>query len=332
MSAHIRLIPPSRPRSHLPSSPRNQSRAVTLDLDTVPTSDPIAGRVGPPLDRALILATRALGRARSRWAETTHGPVHALEMRGRGHGTAVLIHGFSSTGAHLLDLMSHLRGGFARLIAPDLPGHGLTPALADAGAGPSRAGVLALAEALGVWLDAPAVVFGSSLGGLAAIRYALASPDRVRALVLSSPAGAAMSADELAAFQDGFRIRSHADALGFVDCVMETGRLGRHLLAWGVRRRFARPELRALIEGARPGDLLARDELGALPMPILCLWGERDRVLPDSARRFYRDALPRHARFERLAALGHGPYLERPDVMARRIRAFTDGLPAPALR
>lgn len=287
------------------------------------------GRVGPPTDRLMILAARALGRARSRWAETSHGRIHALEVEGTGQGTAVLVHGFSSTGAHLLPLMRHLRGGFARLIAPDLPGHGLTPSLPDDGAGPSRAGVAALAEALTSWVDAPTVVFGSSLGGLAAIRLALAEPARVRALVLSSPAGAPMDADALATFQEGFRIRTHGDALGFVDRVMDTRPLARHVLAWGVRRRFARPELRDIIEGARTADLLTRGDLLRLGMPVLCLWGERDRVLTPAARDFYASALPPHARFERLAALGHGPYLERPDVVARRVRAFTDALAAP---
>ncbi|PKN54274.1 MAG: 2-hydroxy-6-oxohepta-2,4-dienoate hydrolase [Deltaproteobacteria bacterium HGW-Deltaproteobacteria-14] len=311
---------------------------LDLSSDTAAHTAPVAagptmaqrpgGRVGPPTDRLMILAARALGRARSRWAETSHGRVHALEVEGTGQGAAVLIHGFSSTGAHLLPLMRHLRGGFARLIAPDLPGHGLTPTLPDDGDGPSRAGVAALAEALASWVDAPAVVFGSSLGGLAAVRYALAEPARVRALVLSSPAGAPMDEADLAAFQEGFRVRTHGDALGFVDRVMDTHALARHVLAWGVRRRFARPALRAIIEGARSEDLLTRGELLRLSMPVLCLWGERDRVLAPAARDFYRSALPPHARFERLAALGHGPYLERPDVVARRIRAFTDALAA----
>jgi len=295
-------------------------------LDDVSARDANPGRPGPPVDRAWIHACRALGRARSRWADTTHGPVHAHEVRGRGEGTAILVHGFSSTGAHLVTLMRHLRAGFARLLAPDLPGHGLTPALPDDGAGPSRAGVDCLAEALASWVDEPAVVFGSSLGGLAAIRYALAAPERVRALVLSSPAGAAMSEAELAAFREGFRLRTHRDALGFVDRVMETGRVARHVLAWGTRRRFARPELRAIIDDARTDDLLTRGDLRRLDMPVLCLWGERDRVMPEAARRFYLDGLPAHARFEHLADLGLGPYLERPDVVARRVRAFTDRL------
>lgn len=281
-------------------------------------------RAGPPSDRLVIFGARALRRARSLWASTSQGPVHALEVRGEGRGTAVLFHGFSSTGAHLLTLMRALRPAFARLVAPDLPAHGLTPALP--GALSEDAGRAAILEAVRAWVDEPAVLFGSSLGGLVALRVALAAPELARGLVLSSPGGAPMDEAELAAFRAGFAVRTHEDALAFVQRVMDVRPVARHLLAWGVRRRFLRPELQAILAAARPADLVTADELARLALPVLCLWGERDRVLSGAARDFFRTGLPGHARFERLAGLGHGPYLERPGAVARRILAFVDGL------
>ncbi|MCB9731035.1 MAG: alpha/beta fold hydrolase [Deltaproteobacteria bacterium] len=295
-------------------------RRATAAPNLVPTR-----RAGPPSDRLTVLAARALGRARSLWAVTSRGPVHGLEVRGSGRGTAVLFHGFSSTGAHLLALMRELRPAFARLVAPDLPAHGLTPAL-PLGSMRADVGAAAILEALDAWLDGPAVLVGSSLGGYVAVRAALEAPGHARALVLSSPAGAAMTAAELDAFRARFEVPTHRSAVAFVDRVMAVGPVARHALAWGVRRRFVRPELRALLASVRPDDLFTREDLARLSLPVLCLWGDRDRVMPTAARDFFASALPPHARFERLAALGHGPYLERPGAVARRIAAFVDGL------
>lgn len=288
------------------------------------------GPTGPLTDRLATAALRASSQARSRWVETSHGPVHALELGGRGRlGPLVLIHGFSSAGGHLFGLARRLRGRFSRVIAPDLPGHGLTPA-AHAADRPGRDGHERVAEALDQLVrphDGPLTVFGSSLGGLVALRYALARPDRVRALIVASPAGAAMDDAALAAFRALFAMRGHADGLAFVARTFaKPPRVARHLLAWGVRRRFGRPYQRALIDSASPADMLDPAELAGLAPPTLCLWGEGDRVMPEGARAFFEEHLPASARVERLAGLGHGPYLERPDVVARRLIAFVEDL------
>jgi len=286
------------------------------------------GSAGPISDRLYTRALSALGRAQSRWLETPLGPIHALEMPGRGRlGTAVLIHGFSSAGAHLLGIARRLQADFGRVIAPDLPGHGLSPAhLPHTDVGVHDLARRALDAALDAWVSEPATVFGSSLGGLVAIRLALWRPDRVRALVVASPGGAPMTDDELDAFRRRFVLDSHRDALRFVDRVLDTSTPMRHAMAWGVRRRFNRPHLQEVLARARPELMLRPEALAALAPPTLCLWGERDRVFPDSARRFFASNLPAHARFEHLAGLGHGPYLERPDVVARRIVSFAEVL------
>jgi len=284
-----------------------------------------------PTDRLAVHALKLLNGYRSRWVQTLIGRMHLLEVRGDGpRPTAVLLHGLSSAGAHLAPLIRALRPSFSRVVAPDLPGHGLSAMPpADACFGDLDQ---ALAEAIDhvAHPDAPIVLFGNSLGGFAAIRYALARPERVRALVVASPGGAALPRHEHHAFMARFTMRSHADALGFVDRVLTARPLARHVMAWGIRRRFSRPSLRALLDLAEHEDLLTEHELARLAMPTLCLWGERDGVLPASAAAFFKRHLPAHARFEVPSRLGHSPYLERPDVVARRIVGFVDAALAGA--
>lgn len=294
-------------------------------MTAAPSTPTRAGRA----DRLTVHALKLIAGYRSLWAETRLGRMHMLDVRGEGpRPTAVLLHGLSSAGAHLTPLIRALRPAFARIVAPDLPGHGLSAMpprgtrVSDLDAG--------LVEALDhvVHEHTPVVLFGNSLGGFAAIRYALARPERVCALVLASPGGAWMPHHEHHAFLRRFSLRTHRDALDFVDRLLAARPLARHLLALGIRRRFSRPGLRELLDLVEHDDLLTPAELARLAMPILCLWGERDGVLPASVAAFFKQHLPAHARFEIPARLGHSPYLERPDVVARRIVGFVDALGA----
>lgn len=260
---------------------------------------------------------------RSRTIPTSVGEVHVLETEGRGTlPTLVLLHGFSSAGVHYFPLLHSLRRRVRRIVLPDLPAHGFS--------GTPRGGIRGetllggLTEALDAVLDEPAVLFGNSLGGIAAIRYALARPARVRGLILCSPTGAAMDAAEIAEFSAIFRIDSHDAALDFVDRVMAKRSALRHALAWGVRRKFRNPEMRALIDSITPADMLDPAELRTLRPPTLLLWGRDERLLPTSQLEFFRKNLPAHARVEEPLGFGHTPYLEDPARLARLILRFAE--------
>jgi pimeloyl-ACP methyl ester carboxylesterase len=249
--------------------------------------------------------------------------VHVLETDGRGTlPTLVLLHGFSSAGVHYFPLLHLLRRRFRRIVLPDLPAHGFSAS--------PRGGVRGetlldgLTEALDAVLDEPAMLFGNSLGGVAAIRYALARPSRIRGLILCSPTGAAMDAEEIARFSALFRIDSHGAALDFVDRVMSTRGPMRQLLAWGLRRKFQNPEMRALIASIKPEDMLDPEELHTLRPPTLLLWGRDERLLPTSHLEFFRQHLPPQTRIEEPLGFGHTPYLEDPARLARDIIRFSE--------
>jgi pimeloyl-ACP methyl ester carboxylesterase len=292
------------------------------------------------MDAALLGLTRHLARTsltltghRSRTVGTATGQVHVLDARGRGHlPPVVLLHGISSAAVHFLPLLYRLRGRVRRVIAPDMPAHGFSDTPSE-----MVPSVLkdALVEALDAVIDEPAVLFGNSMGGIAAVHYALARPEKVRGLILCSPSGAMMNEAELKRFVDTFAFDTHGKALAFVDRLFSRKNPMRHLFAWGVRRRFDEPEMRELLSVTSPADLLTPEQLSSLRMPVLLLWGRDERILPRHHLDFFREHLPRHARLEEPAGFGHAPYLDDVDAVARRILAFTAEVhelaPAPSV-
>jgi len=241
----------------------------------------------------------------------------------RGHGALpplLMLHGFSSSGVHYAPLLPRMRRRVRRILLPDFPGHGRSEVPA---AGVSAETVRdGLFEALDTLIDEPVVAFGNSMGGFAAIRYAAARPDKVCGLFVVSPSGAPMPPGEVDAFRASFDLRSHADALRFVDDLFAHRVLMRQFLAWGVRQKFARAEHRALLTSLSREHFLAPEELQGLRMPVLLMWGRSDRILPRASLAFFRAHLPRHARVERPEGVGHSPFLESPGALARRIVAF----------
>lgn len=125
---------------------------------------------------------------RGRVLPLADGPTHVIEGGGGDAPPVVLIHG--SDGVALDWPVSPLwdqLAPHARLIAPDRPGHGHTPA---------RPGTPVTVEVnvrrLAAVLDAlevrePALLLGHSYGAAVALAFAARFPERVRGLVLVSP-------------------------------------------------------------------------------------------------------------------------------------------------
>jgi pimeloyl-ACP methyl ester carboxylesterase len=155
-------------------------------------------------------------------------------------------------------------------------------------------------------VDEPAIVYGNSMGGLAALRFALHRPERVKGLVLCSPVGAPMSREEIDRFLRRFALDDHGRALAFVDRVFRTDGAFRHLLAWGVRRKFGHPVMRELLDAFAQGDLIAPEDLRGLKPPLLFVWGRNERVLPPEHRDFFLQHLPPTAQVQEPPRFGTG--------------------------
>lgn len=271
-------------------------------------------------DRVTPAALRLQGYVQH-WVPTSAGRIHVMEVQGSGQlPPFLLLHGLGSCATDYAPLVALLRVHTRRLILVDMPGHGLSEAPKQ-GMNPAHMRI-AVREALDARVGEPTFVFGNSLGGLAAVRFAQMRPERVLGLILASPGGAPMSPEELSGLLAMFDISSHEAALAFVDRFLGRPHPVRPILAAGVRSRMNRPPIRDLMRRISTDDLLTPDEVRSLTMPVLCFWGLEDEVLPERSREFFRAFLPPHARFEAPSGYGHAPYLDHPKAFLRHVTSF----------
>ena len=283
--------------------------------------------------------------ARSRHVEMDAGrSVHLLE-----HGAGppvVVLHGTGNPAGFMLPLLDQLHGVHA--IAPDRPGVGLSDPV-DLPVDRYREAAVAWLDRLldTLELDATALV-GHSGGGVLALWYALAHPDRVRRLVLlgvptlpgtGCPRPIRLGVTPgLGPLLSRLSPPSPTSVLRFAHHVArERAALARHpdlvdlLVAAGrdpVTERAAKAELRAFVS---PFALLSRsgwrrrgrvrpDDLRRLAMPTLVLWGERDPIGSIPVARAVTELIP-DARLEVLPT-GHGPWLGQPTRTAAAVTEF----------
>jgi 2-hydroxy-6-oxonona-2,4-dienedioate hydrolase len=305
----------------------------------VRTQQPHSAEIHQVYERLLVGAS-----VRSRHVEVDAGNrVHLLEQ---GAGTpVVLLHGTGNPAGFLLPLLQELHG--VRAIAPDRPGVGLSDPI-DFPEGRYRQTAVAWLDRLldALELDATTLL-GHSGGGVWALWYALAHPDRVKRLVLlgvptlpktrcplpirlvGTP-GLGQLLSQLAPPSPKSMLRL-ASAMG------EKATLARHpdlvdlLVAAGrdpITDRAANAEFRALISpfallspsGFRRRGRVRPDELRQLAMPTLVLWGERDPVGSIPVARAAAELIP-DARLEVLPT-GHGPWLGQPTRTAATVADF----------
>jgi len=252
----------------------------------------------------------------------------------------VLLHGAGAPGLFFLPLLERLER--VRAIAVDRPGRGLSDPV-DFPLHGYRQAVVAwvdgLLDALG--LDA-AGLLGHSGGGLWALWYALARPDRVRRLVLlgAAPAlpGTTMPLPFRVLVMPGIgrllqRIPSTPTSVmqfarlvaGEGETIVDHPELVDLLVAGDndpVAAVADRGEVRAIAAPHRwrPGARVSADELRQLAVVTLLLWGDHDPFGDAAVARATARAIP-DARLELLPA-GHGPWLGHPDRVAELVSEF----------
>lgn len=268
--------------------------------------------------------------ARSHQVAYDHGTVHVLDLPGRGYlPPVVLLHGYSASGpTQYLPMVRRLRPHVRRVLLPDLPGHGSSSVPPSLDEEIIQAGLTAAMNEL---LRRPAVIFASSLAGGFAVRFAHRRPHLVRGLMLCSPGGAPLDHVQLDELFDTFAVRTHEQALAFVDRLFPRPHPLRHAYAWGVRQQFSRPHLRTLLEHARRARFLEPEEIRGLRVPVHLIWGRADRILPRSHFEFFRTHLPPHAEVETPPGYGHAPFLHRAGDLTERLLHFTRKVAAAPL-
>ncbi|HKY97842.1 MAG TPA: 2-succinyl-6-hydroxy-2,4-cyclohexadiene-1-carboxylate synthase [Gemmatimonadaceae bacterium] len=244
----------------------------------------------------------------------------------------VMLHGFTGSTETWDAIRSQLDSHF-RIIAIDFPGHGKSSAPADS----ARYSLGRFADDLSRVLDALAVehasVFGYSMGGRAALRFAIAHPDRVSSLILESTSSGIpderarrqrIEADEsLAASieRDGIEaFVARWENLPMWSSQSALGDSGRARLR---AQRLANSAigLANSLRGAGAGvDAPVLDRAGEITAPALLLAGGLDIQYIEHGKRLAA-AIP-NAKLEIIPDAGHAIHLENPDAVVREITAF----------
>jgi pimeloyl-ACP methyl ester carboxylesterase len=247
---------------------------------------------------------------------------------GGGEGPVLLmIHGIAISSEHWRGVLEPLAQRHT-VIAPDLPGHGMSVGgPGDYSLGNLAAGLRDLLLGLG---HERATLIGHSLGGGIAMQFAYQFPEMIERLVLVSSGGLGPEVSPVlrAAALPGANlfIAATATAGGRVGSA-----IGRGLAAVGMRpgpdvaevargyASLAEPQRRKAflatlrsVVGTKGQRVSATDRLYlAESVPVLIVWGERDPIIPVQHGEDAHRALP-GSRLEIFEGVGHMPQLEQP--------------------
>lgn len=258
---------------------------------------------------------------------TIHGHRVAYRMAGAGP-PVILIHGITASS----QVWEPVWQGLARnhtVIAPDLLGHGQSAKpRGDYSMGAFASGIRDLA----LWLDlGPATVVGHSLGGGVAMQFAYQFPERTHRLALVSSGGlgrrvhgflraATLPGSELVIpLLAGRQVLSAGQAVG--RALARAGvRLGNDALEMARgHASLGDPETRAaFVHTLRASVDVTGQRVQALDrlylaqqLPLLIVWGARDRIIPPDHGRRAHQLVP-GSRFVLFERAGHFPHLDEP--------------------
>lgn len=267
--------------------------------------------------------------------------VHLRDEGPRDAPALFLVHGSNASLHSWEPWVARLSGSF-RVVSLDLQGHGLTGPIPSACYTTECMAetVEAVRARLGVERLA---IAGNSMGGGVSLVYALAHPERVSALILVDSAGAPVKREGAPPL--GFRIaqtpgvRDLAAVITPRSMIAET--LDKSVSVKAVANETAVTRYWELLRhpGSREATMqrfasygpskLTEASLAPLAnTPVLILWGEEDALIPVSAARWFKKAIPQ-AKLILYPAIGHVPQEEAPDRSAADVRAFLAPLTPP---
>lgn len=258
--------------------------------------------------------------------------IHVRDEGPRNAPALVLLHGSNADLHTWQPWVDRLKARY-RIVRFDQRGHGLTGPALDARYARKdfSADVGRVADALGIDRFA---IGGNSMGGGIALQYALANPDRVSSLVLVDAAGAPRL--EEAGGNIGFTLARMPGVSALMGHITPRGLIERSLRqSVGKQTIVTEPMIDRYWELLRyPGNRQATairfrteqrpfsaQELGALTVPTVIIWGEEDDLIPLSSGRWLAARIP-EARLEVLAGIGHLPMEEAPDATATMVDRF----------
>ncbi len=267
---------------------------------------------------------------------TLHGRESGYLVGGTGP-VLLLIHGMAGTCENWRDVIEPLARHHT-VIAPDLPGHGLSAG----GPGDYSLGNLAsgLRDLLLVLGHERATLVGHSLGGGIAMQFSYQFPEMVERLVLVSSGGLGLEVSPV------LRAAALPGADLFIAATATTGQkiggaIGRGLSKIGMkpaadvaevargygslaepdRRKAFLATLRSVV-GTEGQRVSATDRFYlAEAVPVLIVWGARDPIIPASHGEDAHRALP-GSKLEIFDGVGHLPQIEQPSRFVTVLEDF----------
>ncbi|WP_394822121.1 alpha/beta fold hydrolase [Pendulispora albinea] len=260
--------------------------------------------------------------------------------------SVVLLHGKNFGGYYFRRVIESLREGGYRVIVPDQIGFGKSsrPVIAYSFHGLANNTKLLL-ESLGI---SRAAMFGHSMGGMLAIRYALSYPERVSELILEDPIGLEdyrtfvpyTTVDqklkaELATTADS--IRKYFQTSYFPQWKPDYDALVDAVSAYTKRPDFSQSAKVAALTTEMIYMQPVQYELDRIRVPTLLFVGTADRTIVGKAL-LKPDVIAEHGRYDRLGketarkipgsklvelpGIGHIPHIEDFDRFNTELRAF----------
>ena len=251
----------------------------------------------------------------------------------------VLLHGLGASHVTWQENLEELAAHFT-VYAMDIPGHGDSVKegvnyTIDA----SVAFTFGFLDAMGL---SSAALVGNSMGGLIALKCALAEPERITHLVLIDTAGFGkeiapflrlMSLPFVGELAERQATRSTANMLRqiFAGKNIATEALTAELVRTRSLPGARSAVLKTLREGVnifgmkRRHRLLSR--LPDLQMPLMVVWGGRDRFFPVAHAYAAAEVVP-STRLLVLPEAGHWPHMQEPDVFNAEVTTFLNGSPS----
>jgi len=233
-----------------------------------------------------------------------------------------LFHSLLSDRASFDAIVPELSKSF-RVIVPELPGFGRSPAVDGGLAGVADRMAEAVKDAA---LAKDAIVLGNGYGGFVALQMAIRHPGIASRLILAD-CGAAFSEGGREAFRNMAAVSRAKGLAAITDVAM------RRLFAPEFQERnpdlmlnrreaFLRTDPQVFQAAcAALAELDLRPELGEVKVPVLVLVGEHDEATPPPMSRELAARLP-HARLRILAGCAHVPQLQAPDLFLDAIGDF----------
>ncbi|RHY74147.1 hypothetical protein DYB30_009150 [Aphanomyces astaci] len=254
----------------------------------------------------------------------------------------VFVHGFSSEKDSWMSVAKHVPSS-ARVLIPDLPGHGMTSPMLPSGDYRAMAQVRNLKSFLDATVgpDTPVHLVGCSMGGLISGVFAATYPHRLHSLTLICPAGVSMprKSPVLKLYEDdginvmrGGTVDELTDMFQYIayrppGTAMEKPTGMRRMLL-GVFANYRRmPVMDKVLADMMADQTALESQLHKIQAKTVVLWGQNDQILDVSCLE-RMDAL--NAEKVVIPLCGHIVQQSYPDICAAYINRFLEDTPVEA--